>query len=162
VDVGCGTGLCGPLLRPWAKHLAGCDLSKGMLERAVPRRCYDALHAAELVYYLDTQPNKFDAVISADTLCYFGELRAAMHAAHKALRAGGWLIFTVEALDNDTDSDTTAPHRLQSNGRYAHRRTYIEDSLLAAGMTLTAISHEKLRTEAGKPVLGWLVTARRA
>ena len=36
-DLGCGTGLCGPLLRPWARSLVGCDLSAAMLERAAPR-----------------------------------------------------------------------------------------------------------------------------
>jgi len=54
VDAGCGTGLCGPLLRPWAARLAGCDLSVGMLRRARPRACYDVLHKAELGYYLAT------------------------------------------------------------------------------------------------------------
>ena len=34
LDAGCGTGLCGPLLRPYAKRLVGVDLSSGMLERA--------------------------------------------------------------------------------------------------------------------------------
>jgi predicted TPR repeat methyltransferase len=52
VDAGCGTGLCGPLVRPWAKSLAGCDLSVGMLRQARPRGVYDRLHKAELVHYL--------------------------------------------------------------------------------------------------------------
>jgi predicted TPR repeat methyltransferase len=30
-DAGCGTGLCGPLVQPWAKRLCGFDLSGGML-----------------------------------------------------------------------------------------------------------------------------------
>ncbi|HEX6017337.1 MAG TPA: tetratricopeptide repeat protein, partial [Burkholderiaceae bacterium] len=65
VDVGCGTGLCGLLVRPWARTLAGCDLSVGMLRRARERRVYDVLHQAELVHYLDTQPVAFDVVVSA-------------------------------------------------------------------------------------------------
>lgn len=72
VDLGCGTGLCGPLVRPWARHLAGCDLSTGMLRRARQRRVYDVLHKAELVHYLVTQPGAFDVIICADTLCYLG------------------------------------------------------------------------------------------
>jgi predicted TPR repeat methyltransferase len=158
VDVGCGTGLCGPLLRPWARHLAGCDLSEGMLRRAVPRRCYDVLHQAELMFYLNTQPDKFDVVVSADTLCYFGDLTPATQAAHRALRAGGWLVYTVEALDDTA----TAGHVLQVNGRYAHSRDHITASLGQAGFMLHALSSETLRMEAGKPVVGWLVTARRA
>ena len=37
LDVGCGTGLCGPHLRPFARRLVGVDLSAGMLDRARQR-----------------------------------------------------------------------------------------------------------------------------
>ena len=157
VDAGCGTGLCGPLLRPWARKLAGCDLSAGMLRRAKPRQMYDVLHQAELVYYLDTQPSRFDAVVSADTLCYFGELQQAFAAAYKCLRPGGWLIFTVEALPDDAEQ----AHLLQANGRYAHRRSYVEAMLIESGLQMRALAAHKLRSEGGKPVPGWLVTAAR-
>jgi predicted TPR repeat methyltransferase len=158
VDAGCGTGLCGPLLKPWARHLAGCDLSKGMLRRAVPRRAYDALHQAELVYYLGTQPSRFDVVVSADTLCYFGDLAAALAAAHRCLRPGGWLVFTVEALAQAAEA-AGEPHRLLPSGRYAHGRAHIEATLTQAGLVLKSIDAEPLRLEAGIPVAGWLVTA---
>ena len=156
-DAGCGTGLCGPLVRPWARHLAGCDLSVGMLKQAHPRKVYDALHKAELVYYLDTQPAAFDVVLSADTLCYFGELGAVMAAAHKALRSGGWLIYTVEAVP----AGRPEPHMLQTNGRYAHARAYLEQVAREAGLMWLGAQAVELRMEAGKPVKGWLVTARR-
>ena len=158
VDAGCGTGLCGPLVKPWSRRLAGCDLSAGMLRRARERGVYDALHQAELVYYLDTQPDTFDAVVSADTLCYFGVLQTVMLAAARCLLPGGWLVFTVEALDEDE----TAEHRLQPNGRYAHRASYVERVMAAAGLQLVAQQAVTLRTEAGRPVNGWLVTARKS
>lgn len=158
VDLGCGTGLVGPLVRGWARRLAGCDLSVGMLRQARQRKAYDVLHKAELVYYLETQPQAFDVAISADTLCYFGDLGTAMAAARRALRSPGWLLFTVEALD----ADAPEPWRLQPNGRYAHARSYVESTLLAAGLEPEAIVAESLRKEAGEWVRGWLVTARRA
>ena len=34
LDAGCGTGLCGPLLAPYARRLVGVDLSDGMLKHA--------------------------------------------------------------------------------------------------------------------------------
>ena len=157
VDAGCGTGLCGPLLRPWARHLAGCDLSVGMLRRAVPRKVYDVLHQAELVYYMDTQPGRFDAVVSADTLIYFGDLQAVFTAARKCLKHSGWLVFTLEALAEDDARE----HMLQANGRYAHSRRYIEGALRAADLALVAVASEVLRSEAGQPVAGWVVTGRR-
>jgi predicted TPR repeat methyltransferase len=154
-DAGCGTGLCGPLLKPWARHLAGCDLSQGMLHRARERRVYDVLHQAELVHYLQTQPQAFDAVISADTLCYFGVLDAALAAARCSLRPGGWLIFTVEAL---LDQDPRG-HALQANGRYAHSGHYLRQAVAAAGLALRPMERVTLRMEAGEAVNGWLVSA---
>jgi len=157
VDVGCGTGLCGPLLRPWARRLAGCDLSVGMLTQARSRGAYDQLHKAELVYYMDTQPEQFDAVVSADTLCYFGALQAPLAAAKRCLRSGGWLIFTVEALP---DGDALL-HKLQPNGRYSHAGAYLLSTLADAGFGQVELRAEVLRQEASLPVVGWLVTARR-
>lgn len=155
-DVGCGTGLCGPLVKPWASFLAGCDLSVGMLRRARERKVYDVLHKAELVYYLQTQPGGFDAVISADTLCYFGALDGAMTGAARGLRSGGVLVFTVEALPVESG----APHALQPNGRYAHSRAHVEAAVLGAGLVLVDLQTDTLRMEAGLPVAGWVVTAR--
>jgi predicted TPR repeat methyltransferase len=156
-DLGCGTGLCGPLLKPFARRLAGCDLSVGMLRLARARGVYDVLHKAELVYYLDTQPGAFDVIVSADTLCYFGALDSAMAAASRALRPGGWLMYTVERLD---DAHAQA-HVLQVSGRYAHRRDYLERMARGAGFVGHTAEAVDLRMEAGLPVRGWLVKARR-
>lgn len=156
-DVGCGTGLCGPLLRPWASRLVGCDLSVGMLRQARQRQVYDQLHKAELVYYLDTQPGQFDLVVSADTLCYFGALDAALAAGHRALRPGGWLVFTVEALPDEAGVD----HRILPQGRYAHAAAYLQRGLSDAGFGGIRLVAGSLRMEAGEPVAGWVVSARR-
>jgi predicted TPR repeat methyltransferase len=157
VDAGCGTGLCGPGLKPYARRLAGCDLSEGMLRRAQPRALYDVLHQAELMHYLRTQPAAFDAVVSADTLCYFGALDEAAAAAHRSLRDGGVLVFTVEALPEDSSE----PHRLQSHGRYAHGAAHVRAALAAAGFERLDLRAETLRMEGGEPVRGWLVTAHK-
>ncbi len=158
VDAGCGTGLCGPLLRPYARHLAGCDLSEGMLRRAKVRGGYDVLHAAELTFYLDTQAAAFDAVISADTLCYFGALEAPLAAAYRSLRPGGWIVFSVEAQPPDAG----LPHRLQSSGRYAHTAAYLKQALTEARFEAITLEPVDLRMEAGEPVRGWVARARRA
>jgi predicted TPR repeat methyltransferase len=156
VDLGCGTGLCGPHLKPYAKRLAGCDLSVGMLRRAKARGVYDVLHKAELGYYLQTQPARFDLLVSADTLIYFGDLRAVARHAHAALRPGGWLVFSVESLPEHD----TADWRLQPTGRYAHRGPPLAQLLAQAGFAEVAVDPATLRFEGGKPVAGWLVSAR--
>ena len=156
VDLGCGTGLCGPHLKPYARRLAGCDLSVGMLRRAKARGVYDVLHKAELGYYLETQPARFDLLVSADTLIYFGDLRAVLQHAHAALRPGGWLVFSVEALPEHDGADW----RLQPTGRYAHRGPPLARLLAEAGFADIAVDAATLRLEGGKPVAGWLVSAR--
>lgn len=52
LDAGCGTGLCGPHLAPYAKHLVGVDLSAKSLAVAAEKAVYDELVKAELVEYL--------------------------------------------------------------------------------------------------------------
>ena len=156
-DLGCGTGLCGPLLKPWARSLAGCDLSAGMLDRAAPRAVYDELVKAELVRFLVERPAAFDVLVSADTLIYFGELAAMFAAAHAALRPGGTLVFTLEALEDADDAD----FRLTESGRYAHALPGLRARLGAAGFAAPAISSITPRMESARAVAGWLVTVRR-
>jgi len=157
-DLGCGTGLCGPMVRDWARDLSGCDLSQGMLTKAERRHVYDSLHHAELVAHMRAHPARWDALICADTLCYFGELGEALEAAAQSLRPNGHLVFTVEAQPIDNSS----PYHLQPHGRYAHQRDYVSTALARAGLRELVLRQEQLRSEAGKPVVGWLVAATRA
>lgn len=156
-DAGCGTGLCAPLVRKRAKKLIGVDLSKGMLAKAEERGGYDALHEAELTAFFSGKTNAYDTIISADTLCYFGVLTDFAAAAFGALKPNGVLVFTVEALPDESDR----PFRLQDHGRYAHRKSYIEEALTGAGFLMEAMRREDLRNENAQPVSGWLVTARK-
>jgi predicted TPR repeat methyltransferase len=157
-DLGCGTGLVGPLVKPWARRLAGCDLSTGMLRKARQRGGYDVLHKAELVHYLQTQPGAFDVIVSADTLCYFGRLDGVLRAAASSLRPGGVLVFTVEALPPHDGQ----PLRLQANGRYAHARVHLSSTTEEVGLLIVRLEPVTLRSEAGQAVAGWLVLARAA
>jgi predicted TPR repeat methyltransferase len=161
LDAGCGTGLCGPLLAGMARHLTGVDLSEGMLRLAHARGGYDDLFQAELVAYLASWPQAFDAVVSADTLCYFGVLGGFAAAAHASLRPGGWLVFSVEALADDAAEATHPGHRLQPHGRYSHGRVHVLGVLQAAGLAGALAEPVFLRNEGGKPVQGWLVSAQR-
>lgn len=157
LDAGCGTGLCGPLIRPYARRLVGIDLSGGMLEQARQRGGYDELIETELAAWLRTASSVWDIVLSADTLVYFGELQPVLSAAHAALRPGGWLAFTLEALDGVDDR-----LELSSSGRYRHTRAYVDRVLAAAGFPESVIAAESLRKELGRQVAGWVVLARKS
>ena len=157
VDAGCGTGLCGPLLRPYARRLVGVDLSAAMLLRAGSRGIYDELIGCELTAYLGGHPASFDLVMSADTLVYFGDLRAALGAAARALRPRGRLVFTVESADVDVPPPDG--YRLNPHGRYSHTATYLRRQIAAAGLALSSIEEAALRHEGGCPVAGYVVSA---
>ena len=157
LDAGCGTGLCGLLLEPFARQLTGVDLSEGMLRKAASRQIYDPLIQGELVAFLASRPNSYELVVSADTLCYFGRLEAFADAARKALRSHGWLVFTLEALLDKADSQD---YVLQGHGRFCHSARYVVQTIGEAGMTDVQTQPVVLRNEGGKPVNGWLVSAR--
>jgi predicted TPR repeat methyltransferase len=156
LDAGCGTGWCGPLLRPYAQRLVGVDLSPGMLNKARAREVYDELTVAELTAFMRARRDEFDLIMSADTLIYFGDLGVALAAAVGALRPGGRLTFSVERLD---DEGSEARFHLNPHGRYSHTETYLRRELAAAGLTLRSLTIATLRFEMKQPVMGYVVLA---
>jgi predicted TPR repeat methyltransferase len=154
LDVGCGTGWCGPLLAPYARHLTGVDLSAGMLDIARDKRVYDELVQAELTAYLAQHAAAFDIIVTADTLVYFGELDAVIAAAAAALRPGGVFAFTLEEMMGETHG----AYRLEPHGRYSHAAAAVEAQLVGQGMQCS-IARAELRKEAGMPVAGLVVRA---
>jgi predicted TPR repeat methyltransferase len=156
LDAGCGTGLCGPLLAPYARRLDGVDLSERMLAKARPRAVYDSLAKAELTAFIEgVEPASYDLIVSADTLCYFGDLQAVCRAARRALRPGGWLVFTAEAMLGEGG----AGFHLHAHGRYSHREGYLREVLAGAGLEAVELQRAHLRMESARPVDGWVVAA---
>jgi predicted TPR repeat methyltransferase len=158
LDAGCGTGLCAPMLRPYAARLAGVDLSPRMLDRARERVLYDQLEEAELTASLNSAQAAWDAIVAADVLCYFGDLAEVSAAAAQALRPGGWLVFSVE---QGSPEDTPAGYHLQVHGRYCHSEPYVRQVLADVGLTVESMVSDVLRTEGRQPVQGLVVLARR-
>lgn len=156
VDLGCGTGLCGPYLRDQAATLVGVDLSPAMLAKADERQLYDELLEVDLVDYLTTCRDQHDLILSADTLIYLGDLRGTLAAACDALRQGGHLLFSLEKLD---DANAPAGFRLATSGRYQHTRSCIETWLEESGFRLQELVETTLREEGGESIIGFLITA---
>jgi predicted TPR repeat methyltransferase len=155
VDLGCGTGLCGPLVRSAARRLVGVDLSEGMLDEARKRGCYDELERAELTEHLDARPRQYDAAIAADVLVYIGDLQPLVAAAHRALRPGGLLAVSVERHDD-------AGFVLRPSRRYAHSPAYLRALAAGNGFEVAAMQDCVLRIEVGEPVEGTLAVLRRS
>jgi predicted TPR repeat methyltransferase len=154
VDLGCGTGLCGPLLRPLAARLEGVDLSGAMLTHAHARGVYDDLRCAEIVDDLAGMAGRYDLAVAADVLIYFGALEALFAAVHAALRPRGWFVFTVEAGE-------ARDFELRSTRRYVHSSGYLARLAQAQGFELLRLSAEVLRSEGRVDVAGHLAVLQR-
>ena len=155
LDAGCGTGLCGAIVAPFACRLVGVDISQGMLAHAKEKNVYHALVKAELTEYLRDHSESFDLIVSADTLVYFGDLRGVIAALGEALRPNGLVVFTLERTVGDSSG---ADYRLQPHGRYSHVPAYVERLLTFSGLQSKIIQAD-LRTEAGAPVPGLVIRA---
>jgi predicted TPR repeat methyltransferase len=157
LDAGCGTGLCGALVAPYARRLVGVDLSEQMLVHARDKQVYDELQKADVTEYLAANRGRFDVIISADTLVYFGDLEHVCTAAAGALRPNGLFVFTLEQMSGVAHG---AGYRLELHGRYSHDREYVDQLLTRTGMR-PVIAHADLRLEAGIPVAGLVIRACR-
>ena len=133
LDLGCGTGLSGVALAPFARRLEGLDLSPRMLAEARKRGLYDALHEADLLDWLPGRSREpgaaFGLVAAADVLNYLGDLGPALAAIAGALAPGGRAAFSVEA-------GTGAPFALGEAMRFRHDPAHVVALAAAAGLSL--------------------------
>ncbi|WP_319410077.1 tetratricopeptide repeat protein [uncultured Desulfosarcina sp.] len=157
LDAGCGTGLCGALLKPYARRLDGVDLSAGMLKRAAKTGNYDRLEEAELTAFISDRKDVYDVIVCADTLCYFGDLQKVLRGVAGALKPGGNFIFTVERKDEAAEG-IAGSYLIKPQGRYAHSETYLRQVARLSGLEPRAVSYAVLRQEMGRPVNGLVVT----
>lgn len=155
LDLGCGTGLAAPLLRPLTRRLEGVDLSPRMLVKAQARGGYDALHEGEIGKFLEPRRGHYTLAVACDVFCYFGELEPTFRQVHAALKPGGLFAFTVERQG-------ASGYVLQANGRYAHSDAFIRTAGAAAGLELLRDDEVTLRTELHKPVIGGCYLFRRS
>lgn len=154
LDLGCGTGLMAPLLRPRVDRLEGVDLSSAMVDAARAKGLYDALAVAELVADLTDRPAAtFDLVVAADVFCYLGDLAPAFAETARALASGGLFAFSVEALAMDESDE---PWRLRDSLRYAHAPAHVEALARASGLVPLELRPSVGRRDRGRDVAACL------
>jgi predicted TPR repeat methyltransferase len=156
LDLGCGTGLCGPVLRPLARHLAGVDLSPRMLDRAQATGLYDALTCADIAEAMAQRDAAWDLVVAADVLVYFGDLAPVFGQVRRALRTGGLFAFSCEALDPAGEG-----YAITASNRYAHTPAHIDACATAAGFVRVARTDATLRRDHGADVAGHVILRSR-
>jgi predicted TPR repeat methyltransferase len=154
LDLGCGTGLCAPLLRPLAGRLEGVDLSAGMLEQAAARGQYDALHQAELVAWLAGLQGTCDLVVATDVFIYIGELGPVFAGVARVMEAGGVFCFSIEE-PQPGEGDVV----LRPSLRYAHAEAYLRRLAAAHGFSVQDLQRAPVREDQGQAIAGlymWL------
>ena len=98
LDLGCGTGLCGPLVRPMVERLTGVDLSARMLDKARSLGVYDRLAQATSSSSWAPTTERCDLVVAADVFIYVGDLAPVFARLGRAM-TGGVFCFSVESLE---------------------------------------------------------------
>jgi predicted TPR repeat methyltransferase len=149
LDLGCGTGLCGPLFKELARSMVGVDLSFQMLSKASTKHAYDSLIMADILAPPFRPGTLFDLVISADVFIYVGALDPVFELCESILRVGGWFAFTTE------DSET-GKYTLKDTARYGHSPEYIDEMAGKYGFEIIFAEPEIIRKEKGDPVHGGL------
>jgi predicted TPR repeat methyltransferase len=147
LDLGCGSGLAGVALKPWAAQLVGVDLSPEMIALAQKREIYDRLEVGEITAWLEGSHESFDLIVSCDVLIYFGDLHAIAAAAAKRVKAKGLFALSMERGER-------FPFQLTDTGRYAHHPDHVREAAAAAGLTVAYLDEAFLRMEYGVPVTG--------
>jgi predicted TPR repeat methyltransferase len=100
LDLGCGAGLFGAVFRSKTRVLTGVDLSPAMIFHAGEKHLYDRLAAADLLEFLDEEPEGgADLAAAADVFVYIGDLQPVFRAVFRALAPGGLFAFTAQRLD---------------------------------------------------------------
>lgn len=127
LDLGCGTGLMGPVLKPYSLELLGVDLSQKMLDNAQRKGHYDQLICDDITHYLNNSHDQFDCITAIEVFEYFGDLKVLFGQITQHLKPNGIFIFSIElmnVLTNNNYQDKT--FILQETARFAHHSDYIQ------------------------------------
>lgn len=154
LDLGCGSGLSGITLKPWARELTGVDLSPEMLEIARKREIYDRLEVGEITQWLKASAEPFEMIVSCDVIIYFGDLHELVALAKSRLVPGGHFVFSMER-------GQTYPFRITDTGRYEHHPDHVRDAAAAAGLHVANLEEAFLRMEYGAVVTGLFAVLRK-
>ena len=155
LDLGCGTGLMGEVMRGRTEELVGVDLSPAMLAAAEQRRIYDRLAIDDLVSFLATEERQFDLIVAADVFVYLDDLAPVLHLAARRLAASGAIAFSVE---------THAGHGviLRDTLRFAHGEPHVRAAAAEAALDVAYLAKASTRIERNSPVEGLLAVLRAA
>ena len=149
LDLGCGTGLLGNLIKDRCEYLEGVDISPMMLNKAREKKVYDSLKCMNITNYLAKANMRFDNIVATDVFIYIGELSQIFKSIKKRSEISGHFSFSTEHSDKDA-------YYLEKTGRYSHSRDYIERLCLEHRFELKHFQVQNLRKEKSGYIKGGL------
>lgn len=160
LDLACGTGLLGVYLGPINGYMIGVDLSPKMIEQAARHGLYARFHNVNVLDALrETPGDHYEVITCLDALIYVGDLHPVVPNAFCILKNGGHFITTYERAMEDEAADMVL--REKSN-RYAHKESFVVKLHKDSGFEdVRVIDLPQLRSEAGQPLPGFIVVARK-
>lgn len=156
LDLGCGTGLCAPLLQRVADAVDGVDLSAAMLEQARRLGIYRTLAHADIAAWLQAEQDRADLIAAADVFIYVGDLQAVFGEVRRVLAPEGRFVFSVELAAPGQEL------QLLPSLRYAHSEGYVRRLAQERGLRVERIFRAPVRIDQGRPLEGlycYLATA---
>ena len=149
VDLGCGTGLTGVVIKQFCSVLEGVDVSNKMLEQAKTKNVYGKLTHADILEYLSNYELDFDYFIFTDVFVYVGELSEVFRLIKARNKKPGKLVFSTEHTKKDG-------FHLEKSGRYCHSKSYIKSLCRKFSYSVSHYSEANLRKEKGVFLTGGL------
>lgn len=151
LDIGCGTGLCGPYLKKYAKQLHGVDLSSDMLALANKKNLYDELVCDDIVNYVDATNNSYDLIVGSGVMIFFGDLKGVLEKIAARTNDTGHFIFTLYKSNHDDIE-------IRDNMHFAHSKQYIERVSSEVGFKVKEIKSVVHEYENEQPQPGFVVS----
>ncbi|NQV55556.1 MAG: tetratricopeptide repeat protein [Rhodospirillales bacterium] len=152
LDLGAGTGLIAKAIKPWVENIHGVDLSKNMLARAAEDKIFEQIFVMDMADFLsnhrDGAQKTYDLAVSGDAFVYIGDLEPVFRGVANRLADQGWFLFTVECLD-------IGDYALLPTGRYAHSKTYIQDTAEIYGLKVMDLRKIIPRRDGNEAISGY-------
>lgn len=148
LDLGCGTGLCAPLLSAFVDHIDGVDVAGLMLDKARERGLYENLDHADLAEHLHATERRYQLVLAADVFPYVGDLAEVFGGVRRVLASGGWFCFSVEAALGSEELV------LGTSQRYTHSEPYLREHARANGFEVAGVFKGPIREDQRRPIAG--------
>jgi predicted TPR repeat methyltransferase len=154
LDLGCGSGLLGELLSPFASIMIGIDLSKSMLDIAAMKGCYQQTIHSD---YLNVKHQQFfDLITASDFVPYLGNVSSLFDYCKANLKPQGFFILSYETSDQDSHQDFFLDKTL----RYKHASLFIQKLLNEHHFNIVHREKAVLRYNHKKPIDGEIVLAQ--